>query len=415
MTEAPNPLPGDSQSPEADFSRRMGHPSVIRDGSTREITVSRVLRVQLADLSEETWTRLRAMARESAQFCNAWLADAYAQRLGYAAPEESVFVRMRGTLSGDVRVALGREAFTTWRKYGSKILSGAQRLALFDADRAIVCRAEHMSKGRRQIHAWVEGEPGGFRLSLPLRGKDHGGREVFALSPNPKADDYVTPVLHGLASRAVRLLKVTLIFERPGRKVFALLTYEKPVDAPSAGASGVATLGPLEPDGSLWLRWTDQSGRPGLLNLTGAIATLIHMKTHFGGIHRRLRARTRRSGSGCRQSYRRGLVKAGSFGEWAKGPLHQMSASVVQTCLKHGVGALAIGPMEHRDLPMAALVALVTQKATDLGIVITRFDPAQPSTSRAITRPVEKQRKGIVKQREALRTLRDGLQERKTA
>ena len=371
-----------------------------------DMNTSRVLRVPLAVLSDTDWTALRLLAREGAAFCNAWLADAYARTLGYQPPDaQSVFRRCAGSLSGDVRVALAREAFTTWRRHGGKILSGAQRLALFDADRALVCRAEHLSKGRRQIHARVSRIGTTYQLSARLVGKHVGGRHVFFLALDPRCDEYVRPVIEGLASGAVRLLKLTIVFERPGRKVFALLTYERYVDVPVAG-EGVATLGPLEEDGTLWLRW-EEAGRPRSQNYTGWIARQIHVKQHFGGIQRRLRARLRRSGADHQRAYREALVKAGSFGAWAHGELHRLSSDVVQTCRRRGIGILQVAPLEHRDLPMAELVEKLTYKCAEAGMGLTRVDPAVPSGSRALLRPVAKQQHRVTRARAALDTLRD--------
>ncbi|HXE79317.1 MAG TPA: hypothetical protein VNK41_01070, partial [Vicinamibacterales bacterium] len=304
--------------------------------------VSRVLSVQIA-VEGHDWDLLRALARESAQFANACLADYYATALGYTPPAVSVFRRMAGRLSGDVRVAVAREAFAVWRKHRARILSGAQRLACFDADRVLTCRAEHLSKGRRQRHAWIVQTGDDYALSVPLLGHAHGGRQVFAIVGDPRRDDYLRPVLDGLASGALRLLKVTMRFERPGRKVFALLTYASAIPRGLGAGTGVATLGPLEADGTLWLRFA--SGPP--LNLTPWIHRLVHMKEHFSGIHRRLRARTRRSGPGHRQAYRAALVKAGSFEPWAQGELHRLSALIVGEIRRREHGSLAIGPLEH--------------------------------------------------------------------
>ena len=369
------------------------------------VHTSRVLRVPLTPLSDASWTALRALAREGAAFCNACLADAYAQRLGYQPPNaQSVFRRCAGSLSGDVRVALAREAFTTWRRHGGKILSGAQRLAMFDADRALVCRAEHLSKGRRQIHARVSRVGTDYQLSARLVGKHRGGPHVFQIALDPRCDDYVRPVIEGLAAGDVRLLKLTIVFERPGRKVFVLLTYERHMEIPAAG-EGVATLGPLEEDGTLWLRWED-AGRPRSQNYTAWISRLSHVKHHFSGIHQRLRARLRRSGAGHRRVYREALVKAGSFGAWAHGELHRCSADIVRLCRERGIGTLQVAPLEHHELPMAELVAKLTYKCAEAGIGLTRIDPATASGSRAMLRPVAKRQRSVTRARAALDTLR---------
>lgn len=407
MSQPPKPLSDDTRQTSAAAS---GSAVASGAGGPREITVSRVLPVQLAPLEDAAWTALRALARESATFCNKCLADHYARVLGYQPPDgTSVFRRAKGTLSGDVRVALAREAWTTWRRHGVTILSGAQRLALFDADRAIVCRAEHLNKGRRQIHAMVRtASDGRLVLTTRLVGASIGPRHQHALVSPPANDRYVHDTLQGLAAGWLRLLKVSFRFERPGRKVFALLTYQMTIAVPPAG-HGEATLGPLEPDGTLWLRWVDEAGRQRGQDHTAKIAELAHKKLHFAGIARRLRARRRRSGSGHRRAYRDALIRAGSFGAWARGPLHQLSANIVATLRRHDIGHLAIGPLEFQDLPMAALIQHLGYKCAEAGIVLTRFDPVDRSTDRALTQMLTKQQRSISRKRRALAVLVDAV------
>jgi hypothetical protein len=377
--------------------------------------VSRVLRVQLAPLPDAEWTALRALARDASRFCNAFLAQMYcAGTMDGEARTAMAKLAYRhasrvagGRLSGDVAVALSREAWTTWRKQGARVLSGAQRLACFDADRALVCRAEHWSKGRRQIHARMLADADGYRLSVRFLAKRTGDRQEFAVVVPPVSDDYQRPVLEGFVDGRIRLLKITVVFERPGRKVFALLTYEKPLLAVAPGAA-TATFGPLEPDGTLWLRW-EREGRPQSRNYTQDIARLSAMKLHYDGIRRRLRAQLRRSGPGHRHDFRRVLVKAGSFSQWARGVLHQWSAEIVRLCQKEQLGTLAIAPLEGQELPMAILIDLLRYKCLQAGITVTRIDIAAASGERAITRPVEKQRRQYQKMRTALAVLKDAM------
>jgi hypothetical protein len=288
------------------------------------------------------------------------------------------------------------------------MLSGAQRLAEFQADRVLVCRAEHMSKGRRQRHAMIVRDGAGYALSIRLVKAATGPRHLFPIRWKPQADDYVSPVIDALASGETRLLKVSIKFERPGRKVFALLTYEKIVSVP-ATPSGTATLGPLEADGTCWLRLEPVAGRQARVNYTDRVHRLLAMKLHFAGIHRRLRGRTKRTGRGHQQRYRQALVKAGSFSAWAKGPVQTWSADVIAACRRHEIGTLQIAALLHHDLPMFALVEQVTYKAAAAGIAVVALDVATPTTDRAIARPVEKQRQGIAAQRKALATLRKAV------
>ena len=371
----------------------------------------RTLRVQLDKdhLSDDAWALLRQLSCEAARFCNAVISDQWANAMGYAPTEQgSVFTREAGRLSADVRLMLNGEAFAAWKRHGKRILAGAQRGPLFGADRALVCRAGQMDRGRHRRNAWISRAGERYDLTLRLLGEKHGPRSTFRLWWKPQSDGYVSPILEGLASGDRRLLKVSLVFERPGRKVFALLAYESEIDVRPAGQRH-ATLGPLEKDGTLWLRMDGADGRPSNVNYTAKVHRLAHMKEHFAGIHKRLTRRMRRSGPGWRQEHRRALVKAGSFGEWAKGPLHQLSADVIQSCKKAGVGFLSIAPLTGHDLPMYSLITMLEYKATESGIQITQLDLADKPTERAAKRPVEKKKRGIAAQTKALAVLRDAL------
>lgn len=392
--------------------------------------VPRILRVQLAELSQEARLELREWAREAARFGNAMLADKYMLAMGYQPPEAgSAFVRCKGRLSGDVRVSIQREADAIWRRHRAKILAGEQRLALFEAERALVCRGSHRTvrhrrgcqgKGLRTqrscecpqqsvIHAWIRYDGEGYWLSCSLGTGTQGRREYrLAWHPALEASDrsYVTPVLQGLASRQLRLLKVSFQFERSSKKVFALLAYEKTIHMPTPGQRQ-GTLGPLEEDGSLWLRLVGEDGRPLNYNYTAVVHRLAHMKQHFAGIHRRLKQRIRRSGPGWRRDYRLALVRAGSFSEWAEGVLHQLSREIVERCRRAGVGYLAIGPLTHQDLPMARLQMLLAYKADEAGIILGPFDPAEASTERAISGVLKKRERGLAAKLKALATLRE--------
>lgn len=386
--------------------------------------VPRILRVRLIDLTHEDWLDLLLLARESARFCNATMADFYARELGYAAPNgESVFVRFKQRLSGDVRVALGREAFTQWRMRKHEILRGDGRLAFFTDKRALVCRAEHLSHGKRQRHAWIWSDDRAHYLSICLIGRDservigckngklqwgrRGERHNLKLWWKPQIDERHRPVMDGLAAGVVRLLKVSFIFERPGKKVFALLTYEKDEPIINPGSAS-ATLGPLEPDGSLWMR-VEGGNR---YNYTHWVHELIAKKEHWAGLAETIRSRTRRAGPGAKQDYRRALLKAGSFSKWAHGRLHQLSADIVKSLVTANVGHLTIAPIAYQDLPMAELEEKLKYKAAENGITIERLDPNDKPTSQAMERAVSRSERSAAKVRRALRVVREAVEDK---
>jgi hypothetical protein len=424
--ESPNPLTGE-QSPNMRPTSPAAYGSALDSGAGEHAhlqKVSRVLRVQLLDLTYADWLDLLFLSRESAQFCNATLADHFARDLGYVPPNgESVFRRFAGRLSGDVRVALGREAFTQWRMHKYKVLRGEQRLAFFGEKRSLVCRAEHMSKGKRQRHGRVEFSGSNYYLNIRLVGKSgeriiavngkdiewgkKGERHRLKLWWKPQVDERIAPVMDGLASGETRLLKVSFVFKRPGRKIYVLLAYEKIIEIPESGAKH-ATLGPLEQDGTLWLRIDGE--RPH--NYTHWIHELLSKKEHFEDIVQRIRLRTKRSGPKHRQAYRHQLLKAGNFSNWAHGRLHQMSADIVKKLLRADVGCLTVAPMSVGELPMYELEEKLKYKLQEIGITLDRLDPKDKTTEQAFGRILGKREGSAARAKKALRTLRQAVERR---
>lgn len=398
-------------------------------GRAKSLTVPRVLRVELQALPDEDWHQLRALAQQASRFGNALLADKYAQAKGYTPRnDQSAFIREGGGLSGDVRVAIQGEVQAVWARHSKKILIGEQRLALFDATRVLVCRAGQMSvEHRRSCQAerrrgrpstcacphrarrciWIYREGSQYVMSGRLLAEPKP-RQTFRLRWKPQSDAYISPMLERLADGKTRLLKVSWQFERPGRKVFALLTYEAHVIVPPAGQRH-ATFGPIEPNGECWLRVDGDDGRWIQVNYTNRVKQLIEMKLHFEAIYDRLKRGWRKAGPRALQEKRRALVRSGSFSAWAHGPLHAWSADIIARCQRHGVGYLAIGDSLYQGLPMARLQAMLTYKAEATGIHLAPFDPMDGTTDRAVKRPVEKQRRSIVAKHKALKTLRKGL------
>lgn len=386
-----------------------GHAHNHRTAGARIVTVPRSLRVQLVGLDDKQWLELRSLARESARFCNLVLADHFVRAMGYPDHEVSAFRRSSDKLSGDVRVALAREAFTTWRRNGRLIKSGDERLGLFRLDRALVCRGEHMSKGVRQRHAVITWNGTEFSLSLRLVPEKVGGRHEFKLWFKPQNESYVTPILHRFASGDLRLLKVSFKFERPGRKIFAFLSYRLDVHVPAFG-SRRATIGPLEENGEVWLRIESESGRLRNFCYSHKIARLIHVKEHFAGIQARIRRTRRKTGPKHKRDYRNQLIKSGSFSEWANSYfLHEWSREIVGELASGGVGYLAIGPMAFGELPMANLIEKIKSKCDAAGIELVPFDPVENTSKQAIDRPVARKRRSIANKRKALSVLKEDL------
>jgi transposase len=107
-------------------------------------------------------------------------------------------------------------------------------------------------------------------------------------------------------------------------------------------------------------------------------------------------------------------VKAGSFGAWAHGECHRLSADVVQVCRTQGVGTLAIAPLEGQELPMAEVIEKLTYKCAEAGIGVTRIDPATASGERAVVRPTAKQGRNVRRARAALHVLTETIARERT-
>lgn len=425
--ESPNPLNGE-QSPEYTRPTSTAECGSALDSGTgghaELVTVPRVLTVEIRDLDHAQWLDLLLLSRECAMFCNATIADHFARELGYGAPTGgSVFRRFAGRLSGDVRVALSREARTQWRMHKTKILRGEGGFPFFNEKRSLVCRAEHMSKGKRQRHAWIERIGKEHFLNIRLIGKNgeqvvgaskdgftygrKGERHLLKLWWKPQIDERNAPVMNGLASGDIRLLKVAITFKRPGKKVMARLAYEKRIELPPAGARK-ATIGPLLPDGTLWLKIGD---RP-LTNYASYIHRLIQMKEHFEGLRQRIRARTKRSGTRHQQARRKALVNLGTFSAWSRGYLHQMSADIVGRLEKGGVGFLTIAPISLGELPLSALEEQLKYKCAERNIAIERMDLKDETTMAIVEKGVAKKRATVAKGKKALRVLRETINQK---
>ena len=182
--------------------------------------------------------------------------------------------------------------------------------------------------------------------------------------PAVARDRWLADVIDRLESRAYPLTKLTLSFARPGRKVVALVSFRRPV-FPSTPTQDEATL-ECSCD-ELRLRCGAHT-----LSLNDAAHRLSIMKQHFAGIHSRLRRHLGRSGR--RRTLRVALLKAGTFENWAEGPLHQLSREVVGWCQEHEVGCLRVKVASTGDLPWARLIGLIQYKAEEAGIRIMTSD-----------------------------------------
>lgn len=366
--------------------------------------VSRVVRVPLERPDDADWRDLVALARESAQLANrlmvAWAAEAF----GWPRPTEpSAVVQFKGRLSGDAYVAVTGEAKGVWQRLRAKVLRGDQRLPMFASDRSLVVRGRYAG-GAGGVR--IEPDADGYSIRLLLRGKDHGGWSTYAVwTPALHKDRYLSNLLMRMASGEYRCSKVTVQIDVRRRKLYALCAYDRPVPSRASGRR-TATLGPLEPDGSLLLR----SART-TRDFSREVYEIQSKKEHFEGIVRRFR-RTLGHGPRWRQVYRRNLPP--SYQQWADGKLHQLSAAMIAWLVQESVGHLTIRPLGDGDWPAHRLESMLTYKAQHAGIVVDVTDEAKTTEDniRADAGPARKEQKKATRVRQVARLVKSDLVER---
>jgi hypothetical protein len=329
-------------------------------------TVSRVVRVPLEMVRDETWRDLRRLAYHCATFGNTLLSESYTKAKGLKA-EFNTYTDFNEMLSAGIRDAVSRECVGLWRRLGRVILRGEQTLARFSADRALVVR------GRG-----VRLERNGDGIVAQLRLHPRSQAEVTELKVWPhalKRDRYLRTLLDNLAAGEWKIAKGTILFRRPGRKIFLLLSYNKPLEELVAG-SETATC-EITAD-ALVVRAT--TGHR--LALGDRMHRLSAMKEHYAGIRRRLHHDLNKRGS--RYKHRQALLKAGSFEKWAQGPLHELSRHIIDWCRAENCGELRwIVAHDAPELSWDKLERLCGYKAGEAGIKVATMERSKPPTAEA--------------------------------
>ena len=328
----------------------------------RQRIVHRTCRVPLMIPGGKEWMELRRISYLCAHFGNHLLTESYAKTKGLGGLHP--YTDYRTMLSSAVRDAVSRECVGIWRRLGKQILKGEETLARFSANRALVIRGQGVILERLQDH------------KLVLKVRLHPARTALATvfpvwMPAVERDLWLSKVVNNLEAGNYRLTRLALVFERPGRKVVAFVSYSKSMEAPTL-SGGEAVLECSSND--CHVRTGDQR-----LTLNDAIHRLAVMKAHFAGIHTRLRKHLGKPGR--RRTLRISLLKAGSFEEWAQGPMHQLSHQIVEWSLKHQVTVLRVIIREPTQLPWARLEALISYKAEEAGIQMIKTAMNESSSS----------------------------------
>lgn len=317
-----------------------------------------------------------------------------------SADGQTTFKDFAGVLSGDVRASVASEAQAAWRKSATRILRRHQRLVAFAVDRSLSIRGAG-SWGNGGVRITRDGE--GVTITLRLFGVAHGGAHTFRVWPAAlRKDRYLASLLDKLASGQWRCSKVALKIDPRRRKLYAMCAYERPV--PRATGRGVgATVGPLEADGSLLLRASDGRVR----DFSREAHEVRSKKAHYDGIVKRFRRSVGR-GPRWRQVYRRNLPP--TYGAWATGRLHQLSAAMIAWCVAERVGRLTLLPLGDGDWPAQQLEEMLRYKGEDAGItVVTAASLEEEPAQRAALAPVRKAQRQAGRARKAARVLAEAL------
>lgn len=313
----------------------------------------RTLKVPIVKIEDQLWIDLRRLAYKCSRFGNNLLAESYAQMSGLEFKRKA-YTDWNEELSSSVRDAISRECVGIWRRNGKKILRGEQRLAIFRANRALVVRD-------RGIKLSKDGDK--YNLSLRVLPKDQGTSTTLEIWINHR-DKRFLHCLDRLDSGVYQIAKATLVFERPGRKVFVLLSYSKP----DSGLSAVGTKTAILLQDVKGLRLTLNGRR---VSLDNWVHLLTSLKSNYSQIQERLRMHLGKRGYW--HKLRRSLVKAGNFKEAAEYQLHNLSRYIANWCYQNGVSKLdwQVDPI-WKDLPWHRLKLLLDYKCLEYGIEITQ-------------------------------------------
>ncbi len=322
----------------------------------------------------DVWRELRRAALFAATYGNQRLSEYYANARAASRkvplPEwGTVYTDYADTLSAVVRDAIDREVQGIWQRIGKDVFRGAQTLARFQAGRSLVFRERGVKLMQTPPTKASKGRPGySIVLRVLPRKVNPVPYEFEVFGPALAKDPYLARLLEKLWKGADghSITKATLVFERPGRKLFLLLSYSKPIVQVDP-AKVICSIEWNEERG-LFLRC---EGRE--ISLNDHIHRLVTMKRNFESIHKRLKhdlAKARRF-----HPYRRALVKSGTFTNWARGPLHELSKKVVDWALMQKAGNIEwhVPPMKdaqrENQAPWQRLAQLIEYKARDAGIV----------------------------------------------
>lgn len=335
---------------------------------TTEIkTANRILRIPLAPLHKDLRNDLRELGYNCAAYGNCLLSESYAKAKGLQA-EWKTYTDWNTKLASGVRDAINQECVGMWRRIGKKILSGQQTLARFSNGRAIVVRGS-------RVEVMNEGEQ--YSVLAKLWPASVKSATLFNVDMKAiRKDWYLASTLQKLGTE-YKVTKATILLDKD--KTYVLVAYQKPLPV-ATEKSATAVMG-LE--GTL-LRIRCE-GRT--LSFGGNVSHILTIKENFAQIKERLGRDLR--GRNKHEKYRI-FAKYGTFEQWVRGPLHQLSKAVVNWAVTQNVGSLTWETSELEDsikFPWSEFRSLIEYKCQDVGIAF-----AQPTTITQILKAKEEER-----------------------
>lgn len=397
------------------------------------ITVHRVLRLKLERPDEKIWRLLREVAAECASYANHVIDAEWCAVRGFRPPldkdpkgkpnnpSKELRRRFTGRLSGDVYVAIEREARAQWRKVMGRSLNGWQGTPRFGANRAISVRATDSTGRPSGVHFVERGRDSkgnslyAIKVLLLKKGEgtpDDHRRVTLNIVGHSARDRYQGPTLSLFASGERKIDRLNLVFHPKRGAVIAHLSYKRKILTPAFGER-VATLGPLDvKHDRLTVRiWHDGERIVAPRDYSRRLYHMRTMKKHFDKLSRRYRYSLGRA-KGSRRLLRKKL--AGSFGEWARQLNHRWSAEIISWLATQGVCRLDVFPISDLDWPSHELIEMLKDKGNIVGIEVVKISektaPAENEvTYKSALAALKREQRRAGKMREAVRTLEHHL------
>jgi hypothetical protein len=305
-----------------------------------------IIRTVTIPLIVKDHIKLREIAATAARFANEMISARYQKAKKLAPPE--TYTDYSDDLSAAVRDAVNQEVQAVWGKFAKQCLAGHRSLPIFFSGRSLSVRDRGVAIVRR-------GE--GFDLSLSLLPAKSAERFIYPVYDlRLKKDLWLSGLLTRLAADEMPVLKANIIFDRRNpKRIAARVVYQKIIDPKAPGTTMTARLGPVGENGELYIRAEGRNQ-----SLTHYVQRLENMKRNIQGVWQRVRLSKRRDA----------MKKLAHFEDWSRGPLHQMSASIVQFACDNKCAKIEWRIETAKELPWAQLKMLCTYKAREMGMEV---------------------------------------------